>query len=64
MVHVVSHWERSYRPLVCLSTDLLSKDTVEAACRYPKDTFVCLEVRLTDELKLRLADAIERVRTL
>lgn len=64
MVHVVSHPERSYRLLICLSTDTLLDETVEAASRYPKDTFVCLESSLNDQLKLRLADAVENVKTL
>lgn len=64
VVQVVTHPERSYRLMVCLSTDTLSDGTVEAAKHYPKDTFVCLESSLTDELKIRLADAVENVKTL
>lgn len=64
VVHVVTHPERSYRLLVCLSTDTLMDGTVEAASRYSKDTFVCLESSLNDQLKLRLADAVENVKTL
>jgi adenine-specific DNA-methyltransferase len=63
-VHVVTHPERSYRLLVCLSTDTLSDATVEEAAKYPKDTFVCLESSLNDQLKIRLADAVENVKTL
>ncbi len=62
-VHVVTHPERSYRLLVCLSTDTLSDATVAEAAKYPKDTFVCLESSLNDQLKLRLADAVENVKT-
>ncbi|GMA17247.1 site-specific DNA-methyltransferase [Deinococcus metallilatus] len=64
VVHVVTHPERSYRLLVCLSTDTLSDTTVEEAAKFPKDTFVCLESSLNDQLKLRLADAVENVKTL
>lgn len=64
VVHVVTHSERSYRLLVCLSTDTLSDATVEEAAKFPKDTFVCLESSLNDQLKLRLADAVENVKTL
>lgn len=64
VVHVVTHPERSYRLLVCLSTDPLMDGTVEAARQYPKDTFVCLESSLNDQLKVRLADAVENVKTL
>ncbi|WP_291423093.1 site-specific DNA-methyltransferase [Deinococcus sp.] len=63
-VHVVTHPERSFRLLVCLSTDTLSDATVQATAKYPKDTFVCLESSLNDQLKLRLADAVENVKTL
>lgn len=63
-MHVITHPERSYRLLVCLSTDTLMDGTVEAAKQYPKDTFVCLESSLNDQLKLRLADAVENVKTL
>lgn len=64
VIYIVMHPDRSYRLLVCLSTDFLSEETIKEAARYSKDTFVCLEASLTDELKLRLADAVENVKTL
>lgn len=64
LVQVVTHPERSYRLLVCLDTDTLQVSTVETLKKYPKDTFVCLEASLTDQLKIRLADTVENVKTL
>lgn len=63
-VYVVSHPERSHRLLISLTPDTLSDQTVEQASQYPKDTFICLESSLTDQSKIRLADAVAKVKTL
>lgn len=63
-VYVVSHPERSHRLLISLTADPLSDQTVEQASQYPKDTFICLESSLTDQNKIRLADAVAKVKTL
>lgn len=63
-VYVVSHPERSHRLLISLTADPLSDQTVEQASQYPKDTFICLESSLTDQSKIRLADAVAKVKTL
>lgn len=63
-VYVVSHPERSHRLLISLTADTLSEQTVERASQYPKDTFICLESSLTDQSKIRLADAVAKVKTL
>lgn len=63
-VYVVSHPERSHRLLISLTPDTFSDQTVEQASQYPKDTFICLESSLTDQSKIRLADAVAKVKTL
>ena len=63
-VYVVSHPERSHRLLISLTADKLLDETVEQASQYPKDTFICLESSLTDQSKIRLADAVAKVKTL
>lgn len=63
-VYVVSHPERSHRLLISLTADKLLDETVEQTSQYPKDTFICLESSLTDQSKIRLADAVAKVKTL
>lgn len=63
-VYVVFHPDRNHRLLISLTADKLLDETVEQASQYPKDTFICLESSLTDQSKIRLADAVAKVKTL
>lgn len=63
LVTAVNHPSLPTTLLVCLD-DALTEDTVEALGAFKKDTFVCLDAALTDTLKVRVGDVIERVKTL
>lgn len=63
VVYVVEHPRVSVRLLVCLDGEI-SDGTVDKLAEFEKDTFVCCESALNDPLKLRIADAVHRVRTL
>lgn len=63
VVYVVEHPHIPARLLVCLDGEI-SDGTVDKLPDFEKDTFVCCESALNDTLKLRVANALHRVKTL
>jgi len=63
VVYVVEHPRIPARLLVCLDGEI-GEGTVDKLAEFEKDIFVCCESALNDALKLRIADALHRVKTL
>ena len=63
VVTCVHHLSIPVRLLICLD-DQIADATVEMLAAFKQDVFVCRERALGDETKVRIADVINRVKTL
>jgi hypothetical protein len=65
-VEIITHPDLGTRLLVCLDEDPISAEVIDVLARpeFEKDVFVCLERSMTDELKIRAADSVQRIKAL